>query len=469
MNKVSTSGTTVAQRLARELIASARSSQIDEDARHGAERVLLDSLACALGAIDSPPVQAARRWAERLAGAPKSTILGTGQSCSVMAAALVNSTMIRDLDMNDTYFSTNPTHASDALGAVIAVAEAEGSTADELIHAVLVAFEIQMRAAEFSEVSYFRKLGWDHTFFISVAAAAACGLLLKLSEEQMAHALGIAGCYPVLGGLRAGQISMMKSISAGQTAARGLEAAYLAREGVTGALAIFEGERGVSANAIGNCDWNLFAAPFGDWRLPRACLKRYPAAYIIHSAIDCALQIAQEPGYDPAKVSQVEVAAFGWLVEDMVDGMGGTSRYLIDRRETADHSLPFCVAAALCDGRYGVAQLQAARWADADLQAMLERVTCVHDPAMDPRFPTDRPSRVEVRFTDGSRCSAEIAYPKGDPRDPLSDADLIAKLDSLAPAAMNSAARRRLAETALEFRNRTVADLVAAAVIQPAE
>lgn len=461
---------TVASRLAAALTVSANAPSISEWDAHAAGRVLLDTFACALGASGSPAVEAARRWAARLDGTPQATIFATGEKRSVLGAALVNSTMIRDLDLNDTYFATNPTHASDALGAVIAVAEAEGSTGEELLHAVLIAFEIQMRAAELTQTSYFRVLGWDHTYFISVAAAAACGILLRLSEEQLAHALGIAGCFPVLGGLRAGQISMMKSISAGLTAARGVEAAYLAREGVTGALAIFEGERGVERNALGRCDWDLFCAPFDRWRLPQACLKRYPAAYIIHSAIDAALDIRSAPSFDPSQVTEVVVEAFAWLMEDMVEGMGGVSRYLIDSRETADHSLPFCVAVALCDGTYTIGQLTNARWRDPDFKAMLAKVRCVHDPAMDARFPDERPSRVTVFLADGSRRVSEFAYPKGDPRLPLSDEELRSKLHELASnVGMSTPELDRLADHALDFRNRTVAELVTAATANRAD
>lgn len=456
---------TVAQRLAAEIARSMRTPAITEAELHGAERVLLDSLACALGACRSEAVEAARGWASRLDGRPQATVFGDGARSSILGAAIVNSTMIRDLDMNDTYFSTNPTHASDALGAVIAVAEAEGSPAEELLHAVLLVFEIQMRAAEFTETSYFRVLGWDHTYFTGVAVAAAVGMLLKLSEDELAQALGIAGCFPVLGGLRAGQISMMKSISAGLTASRGVEAAYLAREGVTGPIAIFEGERGLEKNVIGACDWDLFAAPLKDWRLPRSCFKRYPAAYIIHSSIDAAISLKTEFGFRQEDISEVTVDAFGWLIEDMVDGMGGISRYDIDRRETADHSLPFCVAVGLADGSYTIRQLNQRRWEDEDLKALLAKVRCVHDKDMDTRFPSERPSRVTVVLNSGVRHSVEFPYPKGDPRFPLSDDDLRAKLAALAPAEMSSSAVDRLADCALGFRNRSVAELVADAII----
>lgn len=458
---------TVAQKLAAEIALSMRTPTFTDDERHGAERVLLDSFACALGAHRSEAVEAARRWARRLEGRPQATLYGTGEKSSILGAATVNSTMIRDLDLNDTYFSTNPTHASDSLGAVIAVAEAEGSSAEELLHAVLLAFEIQMRAAEFTETSYFRVLGWDHTHFITVAVAAAAGLLLKLSEDGLAQALAIAGCFPVLGGLRAGQISMMKSISAGLTASRGVEAAYLAKEGVSGPLAIFEGERGLEKNVVRRCDWELFTASLDRWRLPLTCLKRYPAAYIIHSAIDAAIKLKTELGFRPEDVSEVTVEAFGWLVEDMVDGMGGTSRYQIDRRETADHSLPFCVAVGLLDGSYTMHQLKESRWEGDDLKAMLAKIRCVHDRSMDARFPAERPSRVTVTLADGTRHSAEFPYPKGDPRLPLSDDELRAKLASLAPTEFGAAAVERLADCALDFRNRTVAELTAATTIPP--
>lgn len=459
---------TVAQRLAAEIAQSMREPIITENEWHGAGRVLLDTFACAIGAHRSEAVEAARRWARRVEGRPQATIYGTGEKSSILGAAIVNSTMIRDLDLNDTYFSTNPTHASDSLGAVIAVAEAEGSSAEELLHAVLLAFEIQMRAAEFTETSYFRVLGWDHTYFITVAVAAAAGLLLKLSEDELAHALGIAGCFPVLGGLRAGQISMMKSISAGLTASRGVEAAYLAKEGVTGPLAIFDGERGLEKNVIRRCDWDLFTAPMERWRLPLACFKRYPAAYIIHSAIDAAIKLKTELGFNSEAVSEVTVEAFGWLVEDMVHGMGSTSRYQIDRRETADHSLPFCVAVGILDGSYTIRQLNERRWEDDDLKAMLDKIRCVHDRDMDARFPAERPSRVTVTLVDGTRHVAEFPYPKGDPRSPLSDDDLQAKLASLAPKEFGAAAVARLTDCTLDFRNRTVAELMAAATIPPA-
>jgi 2-methylcitrate dehydratase len=286
--------------------------------------------------------------------------------------------------------------------------------------------------------------------------------VLKLTQEQLVHALGIAGSYPALGEMRVGQISMMKSMSAGLAASRGVEAAYLAREGITGPGTIFEGQRGIEKLVVGECDWDLFTAPMGDWRLPRTCLKRYPAAYIIHSSIDATLSLREEHAIAPRDVSEVVVDAFGWLIEDMVDGMGGISRYEIDARETADHSLPYCVAVSLVEGKYDIGQLRSQRWEAPEVRQMIARTRCVHDRGMDASFPPDRPSRVTIRMQDGRTFTKEVAYPLGDYRSPFTDDELAAKFRSLSADVLAPPQQERAIECALDFSNRTVESLVRA-------
>ncbi|MGH8617588.1 MAG: MmgE/PrpD family protein [Burkholderiales bacterium] len=464
MNAPLKSGTarkpTIAQDLAARVIDAPR--EFDKAVTHAVERLLLDSMACALGAAGSPSVIALRKWAQRVAGEPAAGIWGTAERSSVIGAALVNCTMTRDLDMNDTYFSHNPGHLSDNIGACIAVGEAEGSTTTEVMRAILIAFEVQMRACEFTRSSFFKTAGWDQTTFITPATAAAVGSLLKLNAGQLTNALAIAGSYPGTGEMRVGQISMMKSVSAGLAATRGIEAAYLAKEGVTGPHEVFEGQRGLGKLILGECDWGLLTAPFGDWRLPRTCLKRYPAAYIIHASIDATLALRAEHGIKPQDVKEVLVEAFGWLIEDMVNGMGGTSRYDIDARETADHSLPYCVAVSLVDGRYDIGQLNSGRWAAPEVRAMIQKVKCVHDKAMDARFPPDRPTRVTIVTNDGRKHVRELPYPKGDYREPFSDEELAAKFRTLSAAVLAPAEQECAIACALNFSRESVASLLQA-------
>lgn len=449
----------VAMRLARMAYSAAQKEETNDQVLHAVERILLDTLACAMAAVDAPPVKATRKWAQQIGGGPKAHILGTGETSSVLGAALCNSTMARHVDMNDCDWARDPAHPSDNIGACLAVAEVTNATAAEVIRAILIAYEVQMRTTELTKVSFFKTSGWDHTTFVTLASAAATGVLLRLDPEPLAHALAIGASYPVPGQVRVGQISMMKAASAGLAVTRGIEAAYLAANGVTGPLDIFEGQRGLSRLVLGECDWDVLTAPVEAWRLPRTCLKQYPAAYVIHSAIDAALALRRDHDVSAENISAVEVAAFGWLIEDMVHGMGGVSRYEINARETADHSLPYCVAVSLVDGEYNLRQLDARRWEDPDVKAMLEKVTCVHDTAMDAGFPGNRPTRISVTLRDGTVLSEEAPFPKGDPRNPMTDEDIARKFRNLSGAVLSPARQQRLIDLTLDFRNRTLAEL----------
>ena len=451
----------VATKLAESLVAAAAAS-VDEKVMHADERLLLDTLGCGLGAVNSPAPKAARRWAKRIGGGGEATLLGARHKSSVLGATLANCTQMRDLDMNDTYYPRDSAHPSDNIGGVLAVGEAEGRSGEEILRGILVAYEVAMRTCEIAKKSFQRIAGWDHTTFVTVATAAGAGVLLRLNTERLAHAISIAACYPTTGELRVGQISEMKAVSAGLAASRGIESAYLAMEGVTGPGQAFEGQRGVSKLMIGEADWDLLSAPVTEWRLPRSNLKRYPAAYIIHSSIDSALTVRRDNGISPNDIEEVRVDAFSWLVEDMVEGMGGISRYDIDSRETADHSLPYCVAVSLVDGEYNLKQLQGKRWEAPEVRDLIKRTKCFRDKEMDKVFPGDRPGRVTVKMKNGKVHVKELAYPRGDYRLPFTDEELAQKFHSLAEGALEKSQRDRAIELALNFRTADVKALMAA-------
>ena len=211
----------VAMRLASMVQSAPRTEVHDERILHAVERVLLDTLACAMAAVDAPPVKATRRWAQQIGGGPQAHILGTRELSSILGAALCNSTMVRHVDMNDCDWSRDPAHPSDNIGGCLAVGEVLDATAMQVIKAILVAYEVQMRTTEFTKVSFFKVTGWDHTTFVTLASAASAGVLLGVDQEALAHAFAIAASYPVPGQVRVGQISMMKAVSAGLAVSRG--------------------------------------------------------------------------------------------------------------------------------------------------------------------------------------------------------------------------------------------------------
>ena len=148
----------------------------------------VDSLACVLGAYGSAPVKAAVAYAASQPGTA-SSVFGAKVKTSPELAAFANGTMVRYLDYNDGYMGLEPGHPSDNIPACLALAEVEGATGNELICAIALAYEIQMRLQDAASLN---KRGWDHVNYINVAMAAAAAKLMKLDQMQTEHAINIA-------------------------------------------------------------------------------------------------------------------------------------------------------------------------------------------------------------------------------------------------------------------------------------
>ena len=147
---------TVAQRLAQSVESATRAS-VDDTVLHAAERVLLDTLACGLGAVNSAPGNAVRAWSRLINGSPHANIIGTRDTSSVLGATIANCTMSRHLDMNDCDWARDPAHPSDNIGACIAVGQVTGASALDILKAILIAYEVQMRSTELTKISFLKQ------------------------------------------------------------------------------------------------------------------------------------------------------------------------------------------------------------------------------------------------------------------------------------------------------------------------
>src|SRR5207248_5286138 len=225
---------------------------------HEAKRRFIDSFATAVGAMDAPAYDIARRCALRVQGQPGASLLGGGRS-SVEWATFVNGLLIRYLDYNDTYLSLEPAHPSDNLSAVLAVGEMAQVEGCDLITAAVLAYEIQCRLCDAASL---RKHGWDHVTYGAISSALAACKLLRLDAVQTSHAVGIAGvCNVALRQTRAGELSMWKGCAFANAARNGVFAAILTAEGMTGPAPIFEGDLGIMKLLTGPFELAAFGQP----------------------------------------------------------------------------------------------------------------------------------------------------------------------------------------------------------------
>ncbi|MFQ5737122.1 MAG: MmgE/PrpD family protein, partial [Thermodesulfobacteriota bacterium] len=341
-------------------------------------------------------------------------------------AAFANGVLVRYLDFNDTYLSREPAHPSDNIPAALAAAMAAGRSGRELIAAVAAAYEVQCALCDAATL---RARGWDHVTWGAFSSTLAASMLLGLCVEETIHALGIAGVTaPALRQTRAGELSMWKGCAFAHTAMNSVFAARLAKNGMTGPAPVFEGEFGVFNMVSGPFALERLAAGREErFRILDTYIKYYPAEYHAQSAIGAAVELASELGEEVDAIESVTVRTFGAAVEIIGSG---PEKWRPSTRESADHSLPFCVAAALLDGNVTLATFTD-RLFDADMLALVARVKVVKDPELDRMYPVAVPNRVEVTLRSGRVVARESVYPKGHPKNPLTDGEVEEKFRAL--------------------------------------
>jgi 2-methylcitrate dehydratase len=339
---------------------------------------------------------------------------------------------VRYLDFNDTYLSKEPAHPSDNIATAFALAETVSAKGREVILAIVLGYEIQCR---FCDTASLRARGWDHVSYVVFSSALVAGRLLQLDVERMAHAVNIAGVSAgSLRQSRAGELSHWKAATVADAARRGVCAALLAAEGMTGPAPIFEGVMGFE-KLVSQAPLDGVLLQYLEFMIVKTSIKFWPAEYHSQSAIDAALSIRRRIE-DLAAIDSVTVHSH----DAAVDIIGSEpEKWRPQNRETADHSLPYIVAAALADGEITERQFAPARFTDPKLLALVQRVKVERDAELSRRYPEAVANRITVRLRDGRVLSEGVEYPLGHARNPLSDAQLEAKFHALADARLGAA------------------------------
>lgn len=416
---------TLAERLA-VYTNSLHYEDLPEDVIHEVKRRVIDSLGCALGAYNSEPVRIAIEVASTVESTYNATIFGTKKKTSPELATFTNGTMIRYLDYNDTYLSKEPAHPSDNISTAFAVAEVENSIGKDLITAIVIGYEIQCRLCDASSL---RNRGWDHVTYGAFSSGLVAAKLMNLSLGQIVHTLGLSGVANIaLRQTRTGELSMWKGCAFANTARNAVFAAILAKHGMTGPAPIFEGEKGFMKLVSGHFELEDFGGKERPFKILDTYIKFYPAEYHSQSAIEAALELKSEIG-DIDTIESIEVRTFDACYEIIGSGV---EKWNPKTRETADHSLPYCVAVALIDGEVGLNQFSEERIKDPMLHRLMQKVTIARDAELNKQYPEAMPNLIEIITKDGKRFSKKINYPKGHPKNPMTDKEVEIKFKTMA-------------------------------------
>ena len=420
--------------------AAVKFEDLSQDAIYQAKRFFLDSIGCALGGHQQHDVAIALEVLDDIAGPGKATVIGTGKQMDPVSASLANALMIRCMDYNDIYWKQDPSHPSDIFPAAMACCERAGGDGRELIVGLALGHEFEMRLCE-AAFPGIRERGWHHATLTAFVSPIVAARMLHLDWKQMQHAIGIsASARATLGAVTAGKLTMMKNTVDPMATQSGVLAALLAEKGYSGPEHVIDGKEGLVQCFGPEWKLNILTDGLGDsWRITQCGMKAFPTEALTHTPISAVLALVKDDDLKPVDVAKVHIRTTARGADILSDA----SKYDPHTKETADHSLPYVIAAAIAERQVTPLQFTIEKIMDPTIRAQLNKIVVVADPEIEKVFPVLQRVVVTIQTTDGREFSKQLDYPKGDPRNPLTDREVEEKFEALAGPVMTQSARRK--------------------------
>lgn len=321
-------------------------NDLPENVVHEVKRYLYDSIGCSYGGYHTKDVKILRDIYVEMGGKAQATVLGYGVRLPAVNVTLINSLMIRALDFNDIYWKEDPSHPSDLIPAALAVGEMVGASMKDAIVAIVLAYEFEQRLCEFA-VPGVRERKWHHATLTQFVSPIVAGKLLGLDVDQMVHAIGINGSHNhTIGCPTAGQLTMMKNTVDPMAVQSGVFAALMAQRGYTGTEKVFEGKEGLMD--VFGPDWDLdkLVGRLGKtYKILECGMKAFPTEALTHTHLSATLNVVKGNNISYDQIEEVTITTIARACDILFD----PHKYRPESRETADHSLPYCVACVLVD------------------------------------------------------------------------------------------------------------------------
>jgi 2-methylcitrate dehydratase len=435
--------------------ASARPEYLKPNIRQLYKRNILDSLGCAIAGLQGRPFQALREQFEEYRGPGRCTLIGGGKT-SADQAALFNSSLVRYVDLLDSYMAVGGLcHPSDNFGTILAAAEQVGASGEQFMLALAVAYEIQCRFT--SAVPVMAK-GFNHATQLAISAAAGAGKLFGLSAGETANAISIATIDNVsLANVHAEPVSQWKGFSPGMTGMRAVYAASLAKRGFTGPKALFEGPFGLEL---------MFKQSIPvDWEHPsfeiitQTVMKKYCSLIHGQPILEAVLELKRRNRLTGDDVEDVRCDVFQGAFDFAGGGAFGPKSHP-QVKEQGDYNIKYLIAAALLDDQLGPAQLDDARIQAPDVQALLKRVEIRPDNSFSARYPHELSARVTIRTKDQRVFVKEQNGYEGGLTNPMSWERTVEKFHWLSDAFADEDLRNRLIQLVQQLDARPISDLM---------
>lgn len=385
-------------------------------------KYFLDAVGCGLYGTTTESGRILSRFIREQGGSEEATLWKSAWRGPAGPVALCLGTWMHAFELDDYHSGAKLHPGAVVFAAAYPLAEKMGADGRAFMTACAVGYETMIRASIAADCLEVRRRGFHLTGLCGpFGAAAAAAHLMKLTTEQTANALGLAGTQGA--GTWAFQCdgSETKRFHAGRAAQSGLMAAALAEGGYTGPKEIFEYEDGGFIRAFSGCgEPEPLTRDLGEhWEAEGVSFKPYCCCGSTHSTIDAVLALRREHGVTPDDVKEMEIMNHSVVKQQC------SWRYEPVSSLRAQMNIEYCAAVALTDGEAGPGQFTTERIADPELVALARRARFTVDPEIEHLYPKTFPAKVAIRTHDGRELKSRVAGPKGSPQNPM-DFDMVA-------------------------------------------
>jgi 2-methylcitrate dehydratase PrpD len=412
-----------------------------------AKEFALDAIGSMIGSSKRPQIKILTEFITAEGGNLCSSVVAHGFKTSMMYAALLNGTSGHALDFDDDHREGTMHPSVAVLPAVFAVGENRRVSGKDFLLSYILGLEVMIRLGEsLLGKSYYQ--GFHPTGTCGVfGAAAACAKAMGLDTLRTKYALGIAGSFSAGTQECTGEGAWQKPLQAGHPAMGGVLAASLAEKRYIGSGTVLDGKDGLirALSFKDQFDYGRITKTLGkQWEMKDTSIKLYACCRFSGPVFDCALDLYRQ-GVRSNNVKKVVAKVGDFSIKMLCNPIEQKLRPVT--HVDAQFSLPWAIATAICKNKGGIEEFSVEVLKDTEVLAVAEKVAWELDPDAEAMYPKAYPATLIAELNDGRTKTAHVDFPKGDPENPASKEEIIAKFHSLTGKYLEKGKRDKIINT----------------------